>query len=296
MCFTGLYQKVLTRFFYLSGLNTCNNSDNWYNFGQTCIGLFMNAFQQLHHKRLLQSTKPFNARGKGVNRCFSCQVSVEHCICDLKVDYSCDAGFVLILHDIEILKPSNTGRLVGDVCDNFFPFIWSRTEVDPELIKLLNDPSWFPMLVFPEQYAMPEQQVITEKVTLKSNQKPLFILLDASWRDARRMFRKSPYLTKLPIVTLPTGTTSDEHDSRFALRNAKINNHLATAEVAAKVLSQQGEVLSGTLLDLWFDVFSWQYQKSVCQTAKGSAQCLEDYRQFIQTHGLTYQGSKNEYD
>ncbi|QOL25308.1 DTW domain-containing protein [Thalassotalea sp. LPB0316] len=248
----------------------------------------MNPYQTLYQQRIAQSTKPFNARGKGVKRCLYCQVAKVNCICGLKVNHSANAGFVLLLHDKEILKPSNTGRLINDVCDDFFPFIWSRTEPDQVLLDLLSDPSWYPMVVFPAQYAQANQQVITSKVELAAQQRPLFILLDGSWREARRMFRKSPYLSGLPLVTLPETQGTDSTDSRFALRSAQIDNHLATAEVAAKVLAQQGEHLTAALLDLWFDVFSWQYQKSVCQTAVGSATCLTDYREFVQVQGLTY--------
>lgn len=248
----------------------------------------MNRFQYLHQTRINSATKPFNARGKGVKRCKNCQVAIQNCICHLKVTNHCNAAFLVILHDSEILKPSNTGRLIEDVCANTFPFIWSRTQPQDELIALLNDPRWFPMLVFPQQYANSEQTVYTDKVALPDNKQPLFVLLDGSWREARRMFRKSPYLTKLPIVTLPDNNQAQLSDSRYALRSAQVNNHLATAEIAAKILKQQGESSSGELLDLWFDVFSWQYQKSVCQPSVGDENAVMKYQQFIGEKGLNY--------
>lgn len=33
---------------------------------------------------------------------------------------------------------------------------------------------------------------------------PVFIILDGTWRQARRMFRKSPYLDALPVLPLRT--------------------------------------------------------------------------------------------
>ncbi len=32
--------------------------------------------------------------------------------------------------------------------------------------------------------------------------RPLFILLDGTWSEARKMFRKSPYLEHLPVLSL----------------------------------------------------------------------------------------------
>ena len=238
--------------------------------------------------RINSATKPFNARGKGVKRCQTCQVAIQNCICHLKVTNDSKAGFLLILHDSEILKPSNTGRLIEDVCSNTFPFIWSRTQPQDELIDLLDDPRWFPMLVFPKQYAFAEQAVYTDKVALPDNKQPMFVLLDGSWREARRMFRKSPYLANLPIVTLPNNSQENLSDSRYALRNAQVTNHLATAEIAAKILKQQGDILTGELLDLWFDVFSWQYQKSVCQPSIGDENAMTKYQQFVAVKGLNY--------
>ena len=43
-----------------------------------------------------------------------------------------------------------------------------------------------------------------------------------------------------------------------------------------------GEAENAQLLDLWFDVFSYQYQKSVCQTNKGDPQAVENLQSFMQ--------------
>jgi len=42
-----------------------------------------------------------------------------------------------------------------------------------------------------------------------------------------------------------------------------------------------GEKSNGQLLDLWFDVFNYQYQKSVCQRNKGNVNAIENYQNFV---------------
>jgi hypothetical protein len=42
-----------------------------------------------------------------------------------------------------------------------------------------------------------------------------------------------------------------------------------------------GEEDNAALLDLWFDVFSYQYQKSVCQSNKGNPDAQVNYQTFI---------------
>jgi DTW domain-containing protein YfiP len=156
------------------------------------------------------------------------------------------------MHDVEPLKPSNTGWLIADVVADSFAFSWSRTSVDRALLAVLNDPQWQPYLVFPAEYAGPERSV--ERVESMVGKRPLFVLLDATWTEARKMFRKSPYLDKFPVLSL-----SPEALSRYRLRRSTRGEHLCTAEVAALCLDLAGDQQAGEALDAYLDVFSERY-------------------------------------
>lgn len=251
----------------------------------------MNSYQQLYQYRKSISTKPFAARGKQVIRCQRCLVAEKNCLCQYKQLSDNQTGFVLLLSDKEVLKPSNTGKLIADVMPNTFAFLWHRTEVDPILLTLLTDTKWQPILVFPKTYALTEQAELPLNISSQdkqSDKQPLFILLDGSWREARRMYRKSTYLHHLPICSLDDLTSSDDNEtftsSRYQLRAAANTEQLATAEVAAKILNMVNQPVSAKHLNLWFDVFIYQYQKSVCQTNTGNAQALAQYQDFIAKH------------
>lgn len=255
----------------------------------------MNSVQQLYQYRKSISTKPFAARGWRVVRCQRCLVAEQFCICEYRKSSHSSVGFALLMSDGEVLKPSNTGRLIADVIPNTFAFLWKRTEPDEALIALLNDKQWQPILVFPKEYAEPEQTVFDNEAPsffLAANKdrsdikrickKPLFILLDASWREARRMFRKSPYLHSLPMLSFAADDPDNENiQSRYQLREASKNSHLATAEVAAKTLRIIGENNTAKHIDLWLDVFIYHYQQSVCQSNKGNISALENYQKFM---------------
>jgi tRNA-uridine aminocarboxypropyltransferase len=248
----------------------------------------MNAVQRLYHYRKSISSKAFKARGFRVQRCESCRVSVKHCICSLKPKTSSNAGFVLLMYDTEVLKPSNTGRLIADIIPKTFAFLWSRTEVDEDLICLLNDEQWQPYVVFPSQYAENGREVFQEQLPQLSHKKPLFILLDGSWREAKKMFRKSPYLNDFPVVSFcPEHITEitdqdGQSSSRYQIRKAAVNNQLATAEVAAKILMMANESYNAQLLDLWFDVFNFRYQQSVCQNNTANSQAVAALQTFLE--------------
>lgn len=158
----------------------------------------------------------------------------------------------LIMHDVEPMKPSNTGWLIADVIDDTLAFPWSRTEVDPQLLALLADPQWQPYVVFPGEFVAP-QRVVSE-VRVEGGKRPLFILLDATWSEARKMFRKSPYLEHLPVLSL-----APEQLSRYKLRRSKRDDHFCTAEVAALCLELAADQQASDVLDAYLDVFSSHY-------------------------------------
>lgn len=238
----------------------------------------MHSVHQLYLKRKSTSTKPFKARGFRVERCENCRLASAHCICQWRHQCNSNVGFLLLMYDAEVLKPSNTGRLIADIVPSSFAFLWSRTEVDSSLLAILNDEQWQPFVVFPQDYATDSQQIINNVPILPSNKKPLFILLDGSWREAKKMFRKSPYLSHLPVLSIDLNELSiTDKSSQYQIRKAVNPNQLATAEVAAHILALAGEQTNAQVLTAWFNVFTYQYQKSVCRTNYGDPQALEKY-------------------
>ncbi|HHJ4328474.1 TPA: tRNA-uridine aminocarboxypropyltransferase, partial [Klebsiella pneumoniae] len=159
----------------------------------------------------------------------------------------------LLMYDVEALKPSNTGWLIADVLDDCHAFLWQRTTVDPALLSLLADPRYAPCVVFPAEYAEP-QRLISQAPDCSDGRRPLFILLDATWNEARKMFRRSPYLAHLPVLALQPETLS-----RYRLRRSRQAGHLCTAEVAALCLELAGEPAAAAALDGWFGLFSERY-------------------------------------
>ena len=261
----------------------------------------MHAVHQLHKFRKSLSTTTYKARGQRVIRCPLCQLAKQFCICTIapkKGDITSNAAFLLLMYDTEVLKPSNTGKLIADLIPDTFAFLWSRTTKNDELQAILDDEQWQPYVVFPQEYVQENRPVETHSISCSKGKRPLFIMLDGSWREAKKMFRKSPYLDKFPVVSFdPKIFVEDKQNdslvndsveqtpvgenSRYTVRKTELEHQFSTAEVAARVLAMSGENDNAHLLDLWFDVFNFQYQKSVCQRTKGNPEAIENYQQFI---------------
>ncbi|MFT6926164.1 MAG: DTW domain-containing protein YfiP [Psychromonas sp.] len=213
----------------------------------------IHAIHRLYQQRLAQSTRPFLARGSKAIRCVNCMLLPYLCICSIKKTVNTKSAFLLLMYDDEILKPSNTGRLIADLIPDTFAYIWSRTQPNPELLDLLQDPKWMPIVIFPAEYSTPER-LLSEYQTPAEGKRPLFILLDASWPQATKMWRKSPYLNAFPVLSF-----SPDRLSRYLIRKAVKKNQLATAEVAGCVLDFIGETENATIMNLLFETFTENY-------------------------------------
>jgi DTW domain-containing protein len=182
----------------------------------------------------------------------------SHCLCALRPHLPTRAGICLLMADIEPLKPSNTGWLVADVVTDTFAYSWARTAVDPQLLMLLADPQWQGYVVFPGEFVSPER-VVTTLLPAKpceglAGKRPLFVLLDATWSEAGKMFRKSPYLDHLPVLSL-----KPDQISNYRLRRSSRSDHFCTSEVAALCLALAGEPHAAEVLDAYLDVFTHHY-------------------------------------
>ncbi|KMJ46280.1 DTW domain-containing protein YfiP [Xenorhabdus khoisanae] len=211
-----------------------------------------NAVYQLRQHRLARSTRPFQARGCRVQRCLHCLLPQKNCLCEIISPANAESRFCLIMFDTEPMKPSNTGKLIADILPDTHAFLWSRTEPDQQMLEVLNDPTRQPYLIFPDSYATPPRTVYQQ---LPDNQKsPLFIILDGTWPEARKMFRKSPYLDDIPLLSINNIAKMD-----YLLRVPSRQEQHCTAEVAAAALELAGDIEASHSLLGHFNHFREQY-------------------------------------
>jgi len=214
------------------------------------------SFHLLRERCLAESTTEFLARGKSVIRCEHCQLAVYACICQWQPQLNSRSEFVLLLHRIEVFKPTNTGRLIADI----FPaqthaFCWSRTEPEQALLDLLHDENRQCFIVFPAD--TPEAKAKSRAVftEIPDDEKiKTFILLDATWKQSGRMFHLSRWLENIPCVSLPEGVLRG-----YAVRKSHQDDYFSTAEAAALCLQMAGEQKNSDVLLDYFQLFNEHY-------------------------------------
>lgn len=213
---------------------------------------FKNSVLALRAQQISESRREFNARGGKMDRCEQCLIAKHYCICEGAEYASCSAAVCLLMYHNESFKPSNTGRLIAEIVPDNYAFRWDRTSPDPALLALLNNDKYQPFVIFPAEDV--ETDRVVTQVETHAGKQPLFIFLDGTWREAKKMIRKSPYLDNLPVLSITAEKLSD-----YRLRVAPHAHQLGTAEVAIMVLALAGEVDASTKLEQHFIKFRDAY-------------------------------------
>ena len=211
-----------------------------------------NSVLALRAQQISESRREFNARGGKMDRCDQCLIAKHYCICEGAEYASCNAAVCLLMYHNESFKPSNTGRLIAEIVPDNYAFRWDRTSPDPALLALLNNDKYQPFVIFPAEDV--ETDRVVTQVEPVAGKTPLFIFLDGTWREAKKMIRKSPYLDNLPVLSITAQKLSD-----YRLRVAPHAHQLGTAEVAIMVLALANEVDASTKLEQHFIKFRDAY-------------------------------------
>ena len=211
--------------------------------------------------------------------CDRCKLLQVACVCQYRPNIDSAFEFCLLTHATEYQKPTNTGRLVADCLEPSRIYTWSRTEIDTGLEQELADSRYQHWLVYPAENTEQKDRIMPFDTLVSATgkdggKKQVFILLDATWQQAAKMFRKSPYLDHLPILSL-----SPERLSQYQLRRASQAHHLCTAEIAAELLGLAGEEVNASLLQDYFLVFSQHYMAA--RSGHGVKQESEHMRRLL---------------
>lgn len=197
--------------------------------------------QPLWRKKL----RTFNQRlSKNTDQCLVCGLVKGHCLCSYSIHIQSDVEFWLLTHENEMTRTNNTGRLIERAIETTRVFQWSRTQPPQEMIDLISDYNVY--LIFSAEREDPKRV----KTYQASKKKTAFLILDGTWKEARKMLRKSDYLKTLPILSLtPISKTS------YDLRRNHDEGHICTVEVGIELLQMIGETAQSKALNEYFEYY-----------------------------------------
>ncbi|PCI28845.1 MAG: DTW domain-containing protein [SAR324 cluster bacterium] len=191
-------------------------------------------------------------RGQRCQHCDQCGLYLHICICDYQPQIRSKVQYWLLMHPMESRKPTNTGKLIANCIDSTKTFIWDRLHPPEEFIRELKNPQYRIYLIFPDDFTE-DKSLVTDYVE-EDDRIPVFLILDGTWKQARKIYRRSEYLQRLLHLPL-----IPQQKSRYTLRRASREHHLCTVEVAVELLSIAGEEGNAEKLQTYFDCFNAHY-------------------------------------
>lgn len=176
-----------------------------------------------------------------------------NCVCTHLPTLTVAAHFALLTHENELSRDTNTGQWLLKVVASSSKHIWHRKQPCPALMDLLNDENYAAYLLFPGDESV--SVTTAQQTSLAGGKQPLFIILDGTWQEAKKMLRKSAWLQSLPLVHI-----TSQQESQYQLRRNQSAGHLCTLEVGAEVIRELGNEQDSTSLLTFFSHYMNVFQ------------------------------------
>lgn len=187
--------------------------------------------------------------------CPTCTLATDYCICKHARRQPSNALVALLLHENEPLRPTGTAPVIRQSLETCLQFSWQRKEPPQALLELLRNPAYSPWLIFPAD--RPELAARSQCwQPPAAGKKALFIVPDGTWKEVRKMVRKSPWLDGIPILSF-----QPERPTRYHLRRNPDADHLCTAEVVSSLMELSGNTKAATAIDQLLTQFLRQYHQ-----------------------------------
>lgn len=120
------------------------------------------------------------------------------------------------------------------LADSCHTTVWERTEPDPVIASGLSISDT--VLVYPADEGQSAERLAGVRD---------LVLLDGTWQEARRIYDRSPYLKRFPVLKIKA-----EDQSVYRLRRNQKDGGLCTPETMAEILKLKGHAgLAGQLLE-----------------------------------------------
>ncbi|MBP7341100.1 MAG: DTW domain-containing protein [Smithellaceae bacterium] len=176
--------------------------------------------------------------------CPRCLLRRDICICNVLPDVRTKTEFLILRHIWEAGRPGNTGRLAALALPN------SRILPCGGGNRLLSSAFDDAALQAPGTWLLwPDGPAGPRKIWEQTPPRRVAVL-DATWHQARRLYRQTPLLQSLPRLALPA-----PRQNRERLRDQRRPDGLSTLEaIAAAVALLEGSETARPLEELYDEV------------------------------------------
>lgn len=161
------------------------------------------------------------------NYCPNCNKTLNACYCHKIVKVKNISKVIILQHPSETKHPLNTARIAALSFQNCEVIIGEDFSDHQKLNKILRNEDCF--LLFPSSDAANIQAIRNQA---NKNKPMTLILLDGSWKKAKKIFYLSKNLHTLTKVQL-----ASEYSSRYRIRKQPSHHYLSTLEALTYALN-----------------------------------------------------------
>ncbi len=167
-------------------------------------------------------------------RCPGCYLPTALCLCAEVPRVETRTDFLVIRHNKEAHKSTNTARLAALALTRCRILTYGAPGLPPFDVSVLTAPGTW--LLFPDAQPPPPGTPPPERL----------VVLDGNWTQARRMYQRLPELRRLPGLALPPPAANTRR-----LRRSPHPYGMSTVEaIAGAIAVLEGEALARPLLEL----------------------------------------------
>lgn len=196
------------------------------------------------------------------SRCLQCRNAERACYCPHLRPFSPAPRFAILIHRKEARRAVATGRMTHLTLQNSWLFEGTDFTDHSDLNRVLRDPSFFPVLLYPGVRAqnLSKLSASGRSALFPKDKTLVVILIDATWAQAKRMRRLSRNLLELPQIAFTPTKPSD-----FGVRRQPKAECYSTIEAAHEVLRLLGETGRESMLR----PFHWMVQEQKAHVPLG---------------------------
>lgn len=156
--------------------------------------------------------------------CTGCDFLKSRCLCETLKTIPNNVHLIVLQHPSESKHPLNTVRIMKKSFKEMTVMVGEDFSSDLKLNTLLCDPDNQFALLYPHS----SSEILEEKKT-----KPIthLILIDGTWRKAKKIFMLSKNLQSIPAIRL-----NPEEKSDYRIRKSPTENALSTLEASVEAL------------------------------------------------------------
>jgi len=182
--------------------------------------------------------------------CPKCNYPIKTCLCLYIKPVKHETEIIVLQHPSEVNNKKNTIRVLSLLTDNIQVFVGESEDDFIQVKSLLNQADTNYFLLYPSEQAKTWDEFIVEKNNKtkggddKTSKKTVLVVLDGSWKKAKKIHLCNSWLKNIPNLTL-----NSARKTNYGIRKSSVELGLSSIEAIAFALEDIENISSAPFLN-----------------------------------------------